>query len=234
MNSVNDPLRWPLPEMGEVAALQKDLTSRVKQSGFAMKVPPCRKKKCWNEDTTPKSTLQNPWAFYPCFFWVMCFFNTKETYVPTPRPWGPPQKFFRSLWSAIEKMAIALRALHCPKRREVERKFPGFARFMSLSRKFFLTSPNEGLEMVVIHSPVSVNLANPCFRWWRKISQRRRDQRTKRFRLAEEKELADNFNGLWRAEVVSCWKWIFRSNQYLLGVWPFDPPILDRWIYEPT
>ena len=76
-------------------------------------------------------------------------------------PGGPHWKFFRSLWSAIEKMAIALRALHCRKRREVERKFPGFARFMSLSRKFFLPSPNEGLEMVVIHSPVPVNLACP-------------------------------------------------------------------------
>ena len=31
---------------------------------------------------------------------------------------------------------------------------------MSLSRKFFLTSPKEGLEMV-IHPPVSVNLACP-------------------------------------------------------------------------
>ena len=71
MNSVNDPLRWPLPEMGEVAALQKDL----KQSGFAIKVPPCRKKKCWNEDTTPKSTLQNPWAFYPSFLLGDVFFK---------------------------------------------------------------------------------------------------------------------------------------------------------------
>lgn len=123
--------------------------------------PPVGKRNA--EMKTPLQTV--PYKILGFFIQVFLgdvFFYTKETYVPTPRPWGPPKKFFRSLWSAINcQLAIALRAFHCRKRREVERKFPGFVRFMSLSRKFFLTSPNEGLTMVVIHPPVSVNLACP-------------------------------------------------------------------------
>ena len=162
---MNDPLRWPFQfqKWGKLQPFKKsDITGQKAAIRVCDEGPPCWKKTCWNENTTPRSTLQNPWVFYPSFFWVMCSLNTKETCVPTPRPWGPPWKFFRSLWSAIDcQLAIALRALHYRKRREVERKFPGFARFISLSRKFFLTSPNEGLKMVVIHPPVSVNLACP-------------------------------------------------------------------------